>query len=257
MGDGKALQMGTSHELGPELRPGLRHPATPTPSGTLEYVWQTSWGVSTRLDRGAGHGPRRRLRSAAAAGAGARPGGGARGQGRRRASARRPDGLAAELRSAGSPGRASTTGPTPSFGRRSVDWELKGVPGAGRGRPPRPGRGHRHAGRPPPPGEAQRPPECRRGTKSPRSWPALGPSFWPRRWRSGRPGRSTPPRWRRPLRRARSASPGSAWACLGPTARTAWPSTQSRVRCLQRPDGSLAEPGDAEDDLVAVVGRSY
>ena len=29
------------------------------------------------------------------------------------------------------------------------------------------------------------------------------------------------------------------------------------VRCLQRPDGSLAEPGDAEDDLVAVVGRSY
>jgi prolyl-tRNA synthetase len=29
------------------------------------------------------------------------------------------------------------------------------------------------------------------------------------------------------------------------------------VRCLQRPDGSLAEPGDAEGDLVAVVGRSY
>ena len=29
------------------------------------------------------------------------------------------------------------------------------------------------------------------------------------------------------------------------------------IRCLQRPDGSLAEPGDAEDDLVAVVARSY
>ncbi len=29
------------------------------------------------------------------------------------------------------------------------------------------------------------------------------------------------------------------------------------VRCLQRPDGSLAEVGDAEEDLVAVVGRSY
>ena len=28
------------------------------------------------------------------------------------------------------------------------------------------------------------------------------------------------------------------------------------IRCLQRPDGSLAEPGDAEDDLVAVVARS-
>jgi prolyl-tRNA synthetase len=29
------------------------------------------------------------------------------------------------------------------------------------------------------------------------------------------------------------------------------------IRCLQRPDGSLAEPGDTEGDLVAVVGRSY
>jgi prolyl-tRNA synthetase len=29
------------------------------------------------------------------------------------------------------------------------------------------------------------------------------------------------------------------------------------IRCLQRPDGSLAGPGDAEQDLFAVVGRSY
>jgi len=29
------------------------------------------------------------------------------------------------------------------------------------------------------------------------------------------------------------------------------------VRCLQRPDGSLAQVGDAEDELAAVVGRSY
>jgi prolyl-tRNA synthetase len=29
------------------------------------------------------------------------------------------------------------------------------------------------------------------------------------------------------------------------------------IRCLQRPDGSLAQPGDPEDDLVAVVARSY
>ena len=29
------------------------------------------------------------------------------------------------------------------------------------------------------------------------------------------------------------------------------------VRCLQRPDGSLAAQGDPEDRLVAVVGRSY
>ena len=29
------------------------------------------------------------------------------------------------------------------------------------------------------------------------------------------------------------------------------------IRCLQRPDGSLAGLGDPEDELVAVVGRSY
>jgi prolyl-tRNA synthetase len=29
------------------------------------------------------------------------------------------------------------------------------------------------------------------------------------------------------------------------------------VRCLQRPDGGLAEPGDDDADLIAVVGRSY
>ncbi len=29
------------------------------------------------------------------------------------------------------------------------------------------------------------------------------------------------------------------------------------IRCLQRPDGSLAEPGDDEGDLTAVVARSY
>ncbi|HEY2214538.1 MAG TPA: His/Gly/Thr/Pro-type tRNA ligase C-terminal domain-containing protein, partial [Acidimicrobiales bacterium] len=33
--------------------------------------------------------------------------------------------------------------------------------------------------------------------------------------------------------------------------------TALSVRCLQRADGSLAEPGDNEADLVAVVGRSY
>ena len=49
---------------------------------------------------------------------------------------------------------------------------------------------------------------------------------------------------------------------LGPTARTVWPPTPLSIRCLQRPDGGLAEDddGDADDDgadLIAVVGRSY
>src|SRR2546427_6029312 len=46
MGDGKALQMGTSHELGQNFARafGIEFLA---PSGRREYVWQTSWGVST------------------------------------------------------------------------------------------------------------------------------------------------------------------------------------------------------------------
>src|SRR6185437_7746117 len=48
MGDGKALQMGTSHELGQNFARafGIRFADT---SGEQQLVWQTSWGVSTRL----------------------------------------------------------------------------------------------------------------------------------------------------------------------------------------------------------------
>jgi len=48
MGDGKALQMGTSHELGQNFARafGIQFQ---DPSGGNEFAWQTSWGVSTRL----------------------------------------------------------------------------------------------------------------------------------------------------------------------------------------------------------------
>jgi prolyl-tRNA synthetase len=48
MGDGKALQMGTSHELGQNFATvfGTQYL---TDTGAQEHVWQTSWGVSTRL----------------------------------------------------------------------------------------------------------------------------------------------------------------------------------------------------------------
>src|SRR5262249_4414911 len=48
MGDGKALQMGTSHELGQNFAKAFDTQYT-TEAGTLEHVWQTSWGVSTRM----------------------------------------------------------------------------------------------------------------------------------------------------------------------------------------------------------------
>jgi len=48
MGDGKALQMGTSHHLGQQFSKvfNIRFEDR---SQKLQYAWQTSWGVSTRL----------------------------------------------------------------------------------------------------------------------------------------------------------------------------------------------------------------
>jgi prolyl-tRNA synthetase len=48
MSDGKALQMGTSHNLGQHFAKvfNIRYEDQ---NQNLEYVWQTSWGVSTRL----------------------------------------------------------------------------------------------------------------------------------------------------------------------------------------------------------------
>src|SRR5688500_5115866 len=48
MGDGKALQMGTSHELGQNFAKAFDI-TFQSSSGTTEHAWQTSWGVSTRL----------------------------------------------------------------------------------------------------------------------------------------------------------------------------------------------------------------
>src|SRR5437763_4213183 len=48
MGDGKALQMGTSHLLGHNFARVFETQFL-TETGEREYAWQTSWGVSTRL----------------------------------------------------------------------------------------------------------------------------------------------------------------------------------------------------------------
>jgi prolyl-tRNA synthetase len=48
MRDGKALQMGTSHELGQNFARAFNIQFSDR-EGRLRHVWQTSWGVSTRL----------------------------------------------------------------------------------------------------------------------------------------------------------------------------------------------------------------
>ena len=47
MGDGKALQMCTSHELGQNFGKAFDTTFT-TKDGTTDTVWQTSWGGTTR-----------------------------------------------------------------------------------------------------------------------------------------------------------------------------------------------------------------
>ena len=48
MGDGKALQMGTSHELGTNFAKAFNTRYL-SKDGKQELVWQTSWGASTRM----------------------------------------------------------------------------------------------------------------------------------------------------------------------------------------------------------------
>jgi prolyl-tRNA synthetase len=48
MGDGKALQMGTSHELGQNFARAFGIDYL-TPAGRRELAWTTSWGITTRI----------------------------------------------------------------------------------------------------------------------------------------------------------------------------------------------------------------
>src|SRR5436190_16987061 len=124
MGDGKALQMGTSHLLGQNFAKVFETQFL-TESGEREYAWQTSWGVSTRMVGGLimTHGDDAGLRvppklapiqvvvlvvrdedgagDAAAA-------------------------LAKQLQAADV--RVELDNRDAQFGRRAVEWELKGVP---------------------------------------------------------------------------------------------------------------------------------
>ncbi|MFG2738253.1 proline--tRNA ligase [Streptomyces harbinensis] len=125
MRDGKALQLGTSHELGQNFAKAFdtRYLGA---DGTRQLVWQTSWGASTRMvgglimSHGDDHGLRVPPRLApvqavvlAVKSDDAVP-----------AAVRES---AARLRGAGV--RVETDERTDiPFGRRAVDWELKGVP---------------------------------------------------------------------------------------------------------------------------------
>jgi prolyl-tRNA synthetase len=124
MADGKALQMGTSHELGQNFAKAFGIEFASADRGEREFAWQTSWGASTRMVGGLimVHGDDDGLRvpprlaptqvvvlavKAEAVEAAQR--------------------IGAELRENGVRVEVDARADTP-FGRRAVDWELKGVP---------------------------------------------------------------------------------------------------------------------------------
>lgn len=125
MADGKALQMGTSHELGQNFARAF-DTLYLDQSGQQVHVWQTSWGVSTRMIGGLimCHGDDQGLRVPPALAAVqvvvivVRDEGGTMDAAVSLCADFKAAGIRAELDD-----RVET-----SFGRRSVEWELKGVP---------------------------------------------------------------------------------------------------------------------------------
>ncbi|MFI1486586.1 proline--tRNA ligase [Streptomyces sp. NPDC020747] len=125
MGDGKALQMGTSHELGQNFAKAFNTRYL-SGDGRQELVWQTSWGSSTRMVGGLimSHGDDSGLRVPP-----------------RLApvqavvlAIKGDDAVLAKVHELGDRLRAAGVRvqvddrTDVAFGRRAVDWELKGVP---------------------------------------------------------------------------------------------------------------------------------
>lgn len=125
MGDGKALQMGTSHELGQNFAKAFNTQYL-SKDGKQELVWQTSWGSSTRMVGGLimSHGDDNGLRVPPRLAPVQVVVLAIKGDDAVLAKVRE---IGAQLKAAGVRVQVDDRTDTP-FGRRAVDWELKGVP---------------------------------------------------------------------------------------------------------------------------------
>ncbi|MFD5033460.1 proline--tRNA ligase [Streptomyces sp. NPDC058405] len=253
MGDGKALQLGTSHELGQNFARAF-HIRYLSKDDTQELVWQTSWGASTRMVGGLimSHGDDNGLRvpprlapvqavvlaikDDEAVLAAVRE-------------------IAGRLGAAGLRVQVDDRTDTP-FGRRAVDWELKGVP-------VRIEIGPRDL-------EGGTAMLARRipGGKEPVSVDALAgllptvleedQALLLRQSRERRASRTTDVSTVEEAAEAAAAGGWAriAWAALGPGGEAALARHGVSVRCLVAEDGSVPESDDAPGNL-ALVARAY
>ncbi|WP_344535620.1 proline--tRNA ligase [Streptomyces albiaxialis] len=258
MGDGKALQMGTSHELGQNFARafGTRYLSR---EGGREYVWQTSWGSTTRMvgamvmahgdDDGLRLPPRLAPVQAVVLAV--------KGDEAVLAKVRE---VTDALRAAGIRAQADDRTDTP-FGRRAVDWELKGVP-------VRIEIGPRDLEREPEHGGTAMLVRRVRGGKEPVRADAL-PGLLPdlleeeqglllRQSRELRESRTSDVRT---IEEAAEAATAGGWAripwsVLGPEGEEKLAERSVTVRCLVAEDGTVPETDDAPGNL-AVVARAY
>lgn len=252
MGDGKALQMGTSHELGQNFAKVFDITYQDT-EGVQQTAWTTSWGVSTRMmgglimchgdDAGLRVPPRLAatqvvvlvIRDEDGAGDAAAA-------------------LVAELKALGVRARLDARTDT-SFGRRATDWELKGVP-------VRIEVGPRDLAN----GEVT---VARRddGTKSQMAVaataaavPALLEDIQATLLRQARERQDSLTVTVATIDEAREAArTGFAripWAVLGEEGEAALAADAITVRCLQTPDGEVPASED-EPGVIAIVARAY
>jgi prolyl-tRNA synthetase len=252
MRDGKALQMGTSHELGQNFARAFEIDYSDA-EGKTQMAWTTSWGSTTRMigglimvhgdDDGLVVPPR--LASIQAVVLLVKDDGGAGEVAKR---------LADEIEGAGVRTRLDAQ-VSQSFGRRATGWELKGVP-------VRVEVGPRDLAE-------QVVTVVRRDTGDKQQVPLAGVREHVAALVDRMQGELLAAATARRdanvadavdlASAAEAAKTGFArvpWALLEGDGEKRLASESVTVRCLQRPDGSLPAADD-EPDLVAVVGRSY
>jgi prolyl-tRNA synthetase len=252
MGDGKALQMGTSHELGQNFARAFDIGFSDQ-SGARQHAWTTSWGVSTRMVGGLimCHGDASglrvppRLAPVQAVVTVVKDG-----EGVAAAAAT----LAEELAASGV--RVEVDGRTDiAYGRRAVDWELKGVPVRVEVGPRDLGSGVATLARRIP------------GTKDTLALGEIATAVGDALQRD----QQALLEQARAFRDQRTADVGTlgeaveacgsgwarmAWSGVGEDGEGALAAEGVSVRCLVRPDGGVPDSAD-EPDLVAVLARAY
>jgi prolyl-tRNA synthetase len=252
MGDGKALQMGTSHELGQNFAKAFDTTFLDA-NGEQQLVWTTSWGTSTRMVGGLimAHGDDRGLvlpPSIAPYEAVVLV---VRDEGDTMAAAER---IVAELRAAGVRTELDVKVST-GFGRRVTDWEIKGVPlrvevgprdlAEGVVTVARRDTGEKSTS---PLGEVA---GRARGLLDDLQRSVFDAALARRESRTVEVATIEAA-----LEAAQSGFARMPWAALGEDGEAVLNQHAVSVRCLQRADGSVPTAQD-EPDLVAIVARSY